>query len=149
MGIPAMYCPFLTCLFVPGNCFLIPWKRAWQPTPILAWRILWTEEPWGGATVHSITKSWTWLKQPSTHTQHDMSAPPWSDSRLCPESSPACFSGFIYLSSKVLIIFPCTLLICSLTAFVYDCPGFLPHPWSTRLAIWDSTVAPLLPGSLP
>ena len=24
----------------------IPWRRAWQPTPvILAWRIPWTEEP--------------------------------------------------------------------------------------------------------
>ena len=34
---------------------------------ILAWRILWTEEP-GGATVHRVTKSWTQLKQLSTHT---------------------------------------------------------------------------------
>ena len=25
----------------------IPWRRAWQPTPILAWRIPWTEEPGG------------------------------------------------------------------------------------------------------
>ena len=28
----------------------IPWRRAWQPTPVLAWRIPWTEEPgspWG------------------------------------------------------------------------------------------------------
>ena len=25
----------------------IPWRRAWQPTPILAWRIPWTEEPSG------------------------------------------------------------------------------------------------------
>ena len=23
----------------------IPWRRAWQPTSILAWRISWTEEP--------------------------------------------------------------------------------------------------------
>ena len=27
---------------------------------LLAWRIPWTEEP-GGATVHGVTKSWTWL----------------------------------------------------------------------------------------
>ena len=25
----------------------IPWRRAWEPTPILAWRIPWTEEPGG------------------------------------------------------------------------------------------------------
>ena len=25
----------------------IPWKRAWQPSSILAWRIPWTEEPGG------------------------------------------------------------------------------------------------------
>ena len=68
---------------------------------------------------------------------------------LCPQSSPACFSWLIYLSSKVLIIFPCTLLICSLTAFVYDCSSALPHPWSTNLDFWDSTVALLLPRSFP
>ena len=28
----------------------------------------WTEEPGGWATVHSVTKSWTQLKQFSTHT---------------------------------------------------------------------------------
>ena len=26
---------------------MIPWRRAWQPTPVLAWRIPWTEEPGG------------------------------------------------------------------------------------------------------
>ena len=33
---------------------------------ILAWRIPWTEGAWQ-ATVHSITKSWTQLKQLGTH----------------------------------------------------------------------------------
>ena len=33
---------------------------------ILAWRIPWTEEP-GRATVHRVTKTWTRLKQLSTH----------------------------------------------------------------------------------
>ena len=28
------------------------------PSSILAWRILWTEEP-GGLTVHGVAKSWT------------------------------------------------------------------------------------------
>ena len=40
----------------------ILWKRAWQTTPVfLAGRIPWKEET-GGLTVHSVTKSWTWLK---------------------------------------------------------------------------------------
>ena len=25
----------------------IPWRRKWQPTPVFAWRIPWTEEPGG------------------------------------------------------------------------------------------------------
>ena len=33
---------------------------------ILAWRIPWTQGAWW-ATVHRVTKSWTWLKQLSTH----------------------------------------------------------------------------------
>ena len=34
-----------TCRFDPW-VRKIPWRRAWQPTPvILAWRIPWTEEP--------------------------------------------------------------------------------------------------------
>ena len=40
----------------------IPWRRAWQLSSILAWRIPWTEEP-GRATVHGVAKSRTWLKQ--------------------------------------------------------------------------------------
>ena len=34
---------------------------------LLGWRIPGIEEP-GGATVHRVAKSWTQLKQPSTHT---------------------------------------------------------------------------------
>ena len=34
---------------------------------ILTWRIPWTEKP-GGLTVHSVTQSWTQLKQLSMHT---------------------------------------------------------------------------------
>ena len=35
----------------------IPWRRAWQPTPVsLPGESPWTEEP-GGATVHGIAKS--------------------------------------------------------------------------------------------
>ena len=31
----------------------IPWRRAWQPTQILAWRIPWLEEPGGLQSVGS------------------------------------------------------------------------------------------------
>jgi len=32
----------------------IPWRRAWQPTPIFfAWRIPWTEEPGGLQSIGS------------------------------------------------------------------------------------------------
>jgi len=37
----------------------IPWRRAWQPTPIfLPGESPWTEEP--GGTVYGVTKSQTW-----------------------------------------------------------------------------------------
>ena len=29
----------------------IPWRRAWQPFPVLAWRIFWTEEPGGAQSI--------------------------------------------------------------------------------------------------
>ena len=45
----------------------IPWRRAWQPAPaFLPGESPWTDEP-GKATVHRVTKSWTWLKWLSTH----------------------------------------------------------------------------------
>ena len=43
----------------------IPWRRAWQPTPILAWRIPKDRGAWW-ATVHSVTQSQARLKQLST-----------------------------------------------------------------------------------
>ena len=41
---------------------------------ILSWRIPQTEKP-GRFTVHQLTKSWTGLKQLSTHTQLVMTVP--------------------------------------------------------------------------
>ena len=38
---------------------------------ILAWSIPWTGAWW--ATVHGVAKSWTRLKQLSTHALHDLS----------------------------------------------------------------------------
>ena len=46
----------------------IPWRRAWQPTPVFlpgeshGWRGAWQ------VTVHSVTKGWTQLKWLSVHT---------------------------------------------------------------------------------
>ena len=45
-------------------CFLEK-EMATHPS-ILAWRITWTEEP-GGATLHSITNSWTLLSDSTTN----------------------------------------------------------------------------------
>ena len=40
----------------------IPWKRAWQPTPVsLSGESPWTEEPSRLHTVHGVAKSQTWL----------------------------------------------------------------------------------------
>ena len=44
----------------------IPWRRKWQPTPVSAWIIPWTEKPSG------LYSQWdcrveSWLKQLSTH----------------------------------------------------------------------------------
>ena len=45
----------------------IPWKRAWQPTPVFL-----PQESHRGssqAMVHGVTKTWTWLKWLSMHIQ--------------------------------------------------------------------------------
>ena len=45
----------------------IPWKRAWQPTPVfLAWRILIDRGAWY-TIVHGVAKSWTQLNWLSMH----------------------------------------------------------------------------------
>ena len=41
----------------------IPWRRAWQRTPVLYWRMPRTEEPGGHKGVHGVTKSWTRLSK--------------------------------------------------------------------------------------
>ena len=38
----------------------IPWRRKWQPTPVFVLGKLHGQRSWR-ATVHSVTKSWTWL----------------------------------------------------------------------------------------
>ena len=44
----------------------IPWRRAWQSTSVFCLENLTDREAWW-ATVHSVAKSWTWLKQQSMH----------------------------------------------------------------------------------
>ena len=34
-----------------------PWRKAWQPTPVLAWKIPIDREPWR-TVVHGVAKSW-------------------------------------------------------------------------------------------
>ena len=48
----------------------IPWRRAWQPTPVgsSCLKNPMDRGAWG-ATVFRVAKSWTQLKQLSTHTQ--------------------------------------------------------------------------------
>ena len=47
----------------------IPWRKAWQPTPILLPGESHGQRSWW-ATVHGVTKSRTLLKQLSTHSMH-------------------------------------------------------------------------------
>ena len=49
----------------------IPWRQAWQPTPVeecqsLAWRIPWTEEPGGLQATGSHRVGHDWATKPST-----------------------------------------------------------------------------------
>ena len=46
---------------IPGS-WKIPWRRAWQSTPVFVWRIPWTEKP--GVLQSIVSKSQT---QISTH----------------------------------------------------------------------------------
>ena len=78
---------------------MIPWRRAWQPTPsILAWRILWTEEP--GVLQSIRSQSQTQLKRPSTQA--------WPEVQRSfpqnPETSQACLSWSGVSSVKVSLL---------------------------------------------
>ncbi|XP_055274995.1 protein-cysteine N-palmitoyltransferase HHAT isoform X4 [Moschus berezovskii] len=44
----------------------IPWRRAWQPTPVILPGESMERRAWW-ATVHSLAKSWTWLTRLSMH----------------------------------------------------------------------------------
>ena len=46
----------------------IPWRREWQPSPVLLPRETHGQRSLG-ATVHGFTKTWTQLKRRSTNTQ--------------------------------------------------------------------------------
>ena len=42
----------------------VPWRRKWQPTPALTWRIPWTEEPGGLQTMGSQIAGHDWIHMP-------------------------------------------------------------------------------------
>ena len=46
----------------------IPWRRAWQPTPVFLAGEFHGQRSLVGYIVHGVAKSWTWLKQLSTDT---------------------------------------------------------------------------------
>ena len=48
---------------------MIPWRRAWKPTPVFSLENPTDREAWQ-STVHGVAKSQTWLKRLSTHSTH-------------------------------------------------------------------------------
>ena len=46
----------------------IPWRRAWQPTPVFLPGENSLDRGARQATIHRVAKNWTWLKQLSMHT---------------------------------------------------------------------------------
>ena len=55
----------MSCRFEP-SMEKIPWRRAWQTTPVfLPGESAWTEESGG---LHRVAMSWTQLEQLSTHS---------------------------------------------------------------------------------
>ena len=84
--------PFPTCFmseFIQLLSRKVPWRRAWQtptpPTSILAWRIPWTEEPGGGATVHKAHRvGHYWNNLAGAHPAAVRSLPPaWTSMNSC------------------------------------------------------------------
>jgi len=51
-------CFYVLCVCV-CVCCVFSWRRKWQPTPTLTWKLPWTKEP--GTLVHGVAKSWAWL----------------------------------------------------------------------------------------
>ena len=73
----------------------IPWRRAWQPTPVFVPENPMERGVWR-ATVCRVTKSWIWLKWFNTHTHS-----PWSMLYVCYyyyiSMIPFCFYVAVYL----------------------------------------------------
>ena len=60
----------------------IPQRRAWQPTPgILAWRILWTQEPGGLQSIGYQRVRHDWSNVACMHTMSIIPPPPISQAR--------------------------------------------------------------------
>ena len=72
----------------------IPWRRAWQPTPVIVPENPMERGVWR-ATVCRVTKSWIWLKRLNTHIHS-----PWSMLYVCYyhiSMVPFCFYVAVYL----------------------------------------------------
>ena len=52
----------------------IPWRRAWQPTPVFLPGESHGQRTWW-AKVHGVAKSWTWLKWLSMHPRGGLTPP--------------------------------------------------------------------------
>ena len=108
------------------RCGKIPWRRAWQPTPVfLPGELPWTEEP-GGLQSMGVTKSRTQL---NTHT-HLCRVPPscftlvslmtndtehfsHSICHLC------VFDSWVWVSHRYYYAIKCSLIVEILKFFVY------------------------------
>ena len=90
----------------------IPWRRAWQPTPVFVPENPMERGVWR-ATVCWVTKSWIWLKRLNTHTHS-----PWSMSYVCYyyyiSMIPFCFYVAVYL---------CAFLMSEIS-FLFGLPGY-------------------------
>ena len=68
---------------------ITPWRRKWQPTPVFLPGNPMDREAWW-ATVHRVTKSWTWLKRLSTPAQHTPDPGPQERFWRSPHCSTSC-----------------------------------------------------------
>ena len=106
------------------------WSLGWEDpleegkeilSSILAWRIPWTEEP-GRATVHRVTRSWTW--QLTEHT-HSTSLWEWGSFITWP-SNVSRQAGVLSVGrSKWSILQQATYL--HLIFSLFSCSIYLPH----------------------
>ena len=70
----------------------IPWRRAWQLTPVFLLENPMDREAWP-ATVYGVAKSWTGLKRPNMHTHDSYKYGPRPAASVPPGNSFRCNSS--------------------------------------------------------